>query len=173
MIIFSKNHRIKLNTTYMKLLREMMNRPVSEIMTKKLITVLPTDSLKMVKDIFDNHIIHHIPVVRYRDCVGIISKTDFYKAIHDSRFENPKKAQSENEKLYENFKSEDLMTKKLVKIGPDDKIGTAVELFLENYFHALPIITEEGDIVGIVSSYDILKLFFHEAYPDQELKKIV
>jgi CBS domain-containing protein len=157
----------------MKLLREMMNHPVSEIMTKKLITVLPTDPIGMVKDIFDNHIIHHIPVVRHLDCVGIISKTDFYKAIHDSRFESPKKAESENVKIYENFKAEDLMTKKLVKIGPDDKIGTAVELFLENYFRALPIINDENEIVGIVSSYDILKLFFHEAYPDQELKKIV
>jgi acetoin utilization protein AcuB len=157
----------------MKLLREMMNHPVSEIMTKKLITVLPTDPIGMVKDIFDNHIIHHIPVVRHLDCVGIISKTDFYKAIHDSRFESPKKAESENVKIYENFKAEDLMTKKLVKIGPDDKIGTAVELFLENYFRALPIINDENEIVGIVSSYDILKLFFHEAYPNQELKKIV
>jgi acetoin utilization protein AcuB len=157
----------------MKLLREMMNHPVSEIMTKKLITVLPTDSIGMVKDIFEQHIIHHIPVVRHLDCVGIISKTDFYKAIHDSRFESPKKAESENEKIYENFKAEDLMTKKLVKIGPDDKIGTAVELFLENYFRALPIINDENEIVGIVSSYDILKLFFHEAYPNQELKKIV
>ena len=156
----------------MKLLREMMNRPVSEIMTKKLITVLPTDSLEMVKDIFDNHIIHHIPVVRYLDCVGIISKTDFYKAIHDSRFESPEMAASENQKIYQNFKAEDLMTKKLVKIEPGEKIGTAVELFLENYFHALPIITEDNELVGIVSSYDILRLFFHEAYPDQELKKI-
>jgi acetoin utilization protein AcuB len=157
----------------MKLLREMMNRPVSEIMTKKLFTVLPTDSLKMVKDIFDNHIIHHIPVVRYRDCVGIISKTDFYKAIHDSRFESPETASSENQKIYENFTAQDLMTKKLVKIEPNEKIGTAVELFLENYFHALPIINDENEIVGILSSYDILKLYFHEAYPDQELKKIV
>ncbi len=156
-----------------KILTEMMNRPVLEIMTKKLITVLPTDSLQKVKDIFESHNIHHIPVVRFTDIVGIISKTDFYKAIHDSRFENPKKAASQNEALYNNFKAEDLMTKSVVKINPDDKIGTAVEIFLENYFHALPIVTEDGELVGIVSSYDVLKFVFHEAYPTQELKKII
>lgn len=156
-----------------KLLTEMMNRPVSEIMTKKLITVLPTDSLQMVKDIFESHNIHHIPVVRYLDLVGIISKNDFYKAIHDSRFENPKKAATQNEALYTNFKAEDLMTKSVVKIGPNDKIGTAVEIFLENYFHALPIVNDEAELVGIVSSYDVLRLVFHEAYPTQELKKII
>jgi acetoin utilization protein AcuB len=156
-----------------KIITEMMNRPVSEIMTKKLITVLPTDSIKMVKDIFEQHNIHHIPVVRYKDLVGIISKVDFYKALHDGRFENPETASAENQKILENYKAQDLMTKHVVKIEPGEKIGTAVEIFLENYFHALPIITEDNELVGIVSSYDILKMVFHEAYPTQELKKII
>lgn len=155
-----------------KLLLEMMNRPVSEIMTKKLFTVLPTDSLGKVREIFEQHNIHHIPVVRHLDLVGIISKTDFYKALHDSRFESEKKAQNENQKLLEKYKAEDLMTKKVVKIEPTDKIGTAVEIFLENYFHALPIITEDNELVGILSSYDVLKMVFQGAYPNQELNQI-
>jgi CBS domain-containing protein len=48
---------------------ELMNRPVSEIMTKKLIIVLPTDPLQVVNDIFEKHSIHHIPVVRHLDMV--------------------------------------------------------------------------------------------------------
>jgi acetoin utilization protein AcuB len=150
-----------------------MNRPVSEIMTKKLITVLPTDSIKRVKEIFEQYNIHHIPVVRYLDLVGIISKVDFYKALHDTRFENPEIASVENQKILENYTAQDLMTKHVVKIEPGEKIGTATEIFLENYFHALPIITEDNELVGIVSSYDILKMVFHKAYPTQELKKIV
>jgi acetoin utilization protein AcuB len=105
--------------------------------------------------------------------VGIISKTDFYKAIHGARLENPETAAFENELIYAKFKAEDLMTKNIAKIGPNEKIGTAAEIFLENYFHAIPIVNDEQELVGIVSTYDILKMFFHEAYPDQELKKIV
>lgn len=155
------------------LLAAMMNRPVSEIMTKKLITVIPTDSLKIVKDIFEQHNIHHVLVVRHLELVGIISKTDFYKAIHGARLENPETAAFENELIYAKFKAEDLMTKNIAKIGPNEKIGTAAEIFLENYFHAIPIVNDDAELVGIVSNYDILKMFFHEAYPDQELKKIV
>jgi acetoin utilization protein AcuB len=155
------------------LLADMMNRPVSEIMTKKLITVIPTDSLKIVKDIFEQHNIHHVLVVRHLELVGIISKTDFYKAIHGARLENPETAAFENELIYAKFKAEDLMTKNVAKIGPNEKIGTAAEIFLENYFHAIPIVNDEQELVGIVSTYDILKMFFQEAYPDQELKKIV
>ncbi len=155
------------------LFANMMNQPVSEIMTKKLITVIPTDSLKLVNDLFNQHNIHHILVVRHLDLVGIISKTDFYKAIHGARLENPETAASENEQIYARFKAEDLMTKNVAKIGPDEKIGTAAEIFLENYFHAIPIVNDQQELVGIVSNYDILKMFFHEAYPDQELKKII
>ena len=155
------------------LLTDMMNRPVSEIMTKKLITVIPSDPLEKVKEIFSQHNIHHVLVVRHLELVGIISKTDFYMAIHGERLENAEIAETVNDFIYSRFKAEDLMTKHVVKIGPNDKIGTAVEIFLENYFHAIPILNDDSELVGIVTSYDILKLFFHGAYPDQELKKIV
>jgi acetoin utilization protein AcuB len=105
--------------------------------------------------------------------VGIISKTDFYKAIHGARLESAEVAAAENEVILSKFKAEDLMTKQIAKIGPNEKIGTAAEIFLENYFHAIPIVNEANELVGIVSNYDVLKMFFHEAYPDQELKKIV
>lgn len=155
------------------LLANMMNRPVSEIMTKKLITVIPSDSLTLVNEIFEQHNIHHILVVRHLELVGIISKTDFYKAIHGARLESAEVAAAENEAILSKFKAEDLMTKHISKIGPNEKIGTAAEIFLENYFHAIPIVNDDAELVGIVSNYDILKMFFHEAYPHQELKKIV
>ncbi|MEM8909876.1 MAG: CBS domain-containing protein, partial [Bacteroidota bacterium] len=45
-------------------------------MTTKLLTVNPKDKLQEVKKIFDDHRIHHLPVVRYKTIVGLISKTD-------------------------------------------------------------------------------------------------
>lgn len=156
-----------------KHVREIMNRPVSEIMTKKLIIALPTDSLEVINDIFGQHNIHHIPVVRHLDLVGIISKTDFYKATHESKIEGEESAQTFNKNLFSNFKAEDLMTKHVVKIGPNDKIGTAAEIFLENYFHAIPVINDDNQLVGIVSSYDIIKMFFKESYPTQDLKNLM
>ena len=41
-----------------------------------LVTVNPDENLAQVKEIFDTHKFHHIPVVHFRDIVGIISKTD-------------------------------------------------------------------------------------------------
>lgn len=152
---------------------EIMNRPVSEIMSTKLLTVIPTDNLEKVKEIFEKYNIHHVLVVRYTELVGMISKTDFYKAIHGARLENADNAAAENAILFSKFTAEDLMTKHVAKITPEDKIGTATEIFLENYFHAIPIVTEEGELKGIVTTYDVMQAFFHVAYPNQDLKKIV
>lgn len=155
------------------LVSEIMNRPVSEIMSTKLVTVIPTDGLEKIKEIFETYNIHHIPVVRFTDLVGMISKTDFYKAIHGFRLHDNNAAESENQAILAKYTAEDLMTKAVAKIATTDKIGVAAEIFLENYFHAIPVINEAGELKGIVTTYDITKLFFQEAYPNQELKKIV
>jgi acetoin utilization protein AcuB len=155
------------------LVSEIMNRPVSEIMSTKLITVIPTDTLGKVKEIFETYNIHHILVVRHLELVGMISKTDFYKAIHGARLENAEVAAAENAVIFGKYKAEDLMTKHVSKITPSEKIGTAAEIFLENYFHAIPVVNNEGELKGIVTTYDLIKVYFHEAYPNQELKKIV
>ena len=156
-----------------KSVSEIMNRPVSEFMSTKLVTVIPTDGLEKVKEIFETYNIHHIPVVRFTDLVGMISKTDFYKAIHGLRLHDASQARSENKALLTKYKVEDLMTKHIARVSPEDKVGVAAEIFLENYFHAIPVVNADGELKGIITNYDVIKAFFHVAYPSQELNKMV
>ena len=58
------------------------------------------------------------------------------------------------------------MTKKIATLTPSDKIGSAAELFLEHLFHAVPIV-ENGELVGIITSFDVMKYEFQKAYPSQ------
>lgn len=150
-----------------------MNNPVSDIMTTKLVTVIPTDSLTRVKEIFDTYNIHHIPVVRYKELVGMISKTDFYKLIHGFRLRVTGNEEAETAAILAKHTAEELMTKGVVRINQNDKMGVAAELFLTNYFHAVPIVNDDNELVGLVSTYDIIKYYFHQAYPNQQLEAIV
>lgn len=150
-----------------------MNNPVSDVMTTKLVTVIPTDPLTKVKEIFDNYNIHHIPVVRHRELVGMISKTDFYKLIHGMRLRVTGNEETETQAILESHTAEQLMTKGVVRVNQNDKLGVAAELFLTNYFHAVPIVDDDNQLVGLVTTYDIIKHFFHQAYPNQELQKMV
>ena len=129
--------------------------PVSSIMTKNLITVNPEDKLVKVKEIFDKHKIHHLPVVRYREIVGIISKSDvlyFLKGLGNDRSSE----EVLNNVRLNNYTAQSIMTTGMAKLEPDDKINVALEVFRVNLFHALPVI-DNGELVGILTTYDIIK----------------
>lgn len=126
--------------------------PVSSIMTTDLITVNPKDNLKVVKEIFEGRRIHHLPVVRHKKIVGLISKTDL---LHFLKGANPEKEMARNERLLEEFVAEDIMTTGLAKLESDDRINVALEVFKENLFHAIPIVDGE-ELKGIVTTYDVI-----------------
>ena len=129
--------------------------PVKTIMSTNLITVNEKDKLMVVKEHFDQHSIHHIPVVRYRELVGLISKTDFLFFLRG--FQHSDEDRFVNEARLRAFRAEDLMTTKLAKLTPEDRINVALEIFMENRFHAIPIVAAENELVGILTPYDILK----------------
>ncbi|MEL6863937.1 MAG: CBS domain-containing protein [Bacteroidota bacterium] len=122
--------------------------PVSSIMTEMLYTVNPKDKLRAVKAIFDQHKIHHLPVVRYKKIVGIISKIDLLSFMKGA-------GEEENSLRLDHYCAEDIMTKGLAKLEPDDRINVALEVFKKNLFHALPVVENE-ELVGIVTTYDII-----------------
>lgn len=132
-----------------------MNEPVSSIMTSDLITLSPNDTLDKVSKIFRERRIHHLPVVEGQKLVGLITTYDLFKMG---------KAASE----YTNIKVSEVMTTKLAKLEPSSKVGTAAEIFLENLFHALPIVEGEK-LVGIVTTFDVLRYEFRKEYPSHEL----
>ena len=140
--------------------------PVKSIMTSKLVTVNPADKLTVVKEIFDQNPIHHIPVVRFKELVGIISKTDFmhflrgFSRNEEDRFVNYARLRA--------YTAEDIMTKGLAILSPAERINVALDIFLTNRFHAIPVV-EEGDLVGIVTTFDVIKALADEDVTSEQI----
>lgn len=133
--------------------------PVSELMTRKLVTVIPTDKLDVVKGIFEKQKIHHLPVVKYRTLVGFISKTDL---LHFSKGLKISSGEALEEKArLKHYSVEDIMKTGIATLEPTDRLNVALQLFLENRFHALPIV-ENGELIGMITTYDIIKLLVEE-----------
>src|SRR6187455_1927685 len=133
----------------------MMNEPLSSIMTRNVITVGPDDKLTLARDIFMKNKVHHLPVVHGTKLLGILTTYDLFKFVR-------------REGDYETTSVKEVMTKHVATLEPEDKIGSAAELFLENRFHAVPIV-KEGELKGIVTSFDVIKYEFHKEYPTQEI----
>ncbi len=131
----------------------MMNEPLSSIMTTEIVTAEEDARLSKIKDILDKHQkIHHVPIVKGKKLVGILTTHDIL------RFKN-------NRINFNKTRAKDVMTKKLAVLTPNNKVGAAAELFLENLFHAVPIIDEKKNLLGIVTSFDVLKYSFKKEYP--------
>lgn len=128
--------------------------PISSIMTRDIITLHPSDPLKRAEEIFKANSIHHIPVVQDDKLVGMLSKSDFLffkRGFHQDRTE-------EKWDLFrlKSHQVSEIMTTKLAKLEPTDRVNVAIEVFKENLFHALPIV-EKGQIIGIITTYDIIR----------------
>lgn len=127
--------------------------PVSTIMTSHVITVSPSDPLTLVKKIFDEKKIHHVPVVEAGELKGIISKSDilyFLKGI--------KSAYQDflNKSRLRTYTAGEIMTTGVAKVNSNEKISVVIEVFKENLFHAIPVV-DENQLVGIVTTYDIIQ----------------
>jgi CBS domain-containing protein len=133
--------------------KSMMNEPLSSIMTRNLVTAGPDDTLSVAREIFMRDRVHHLPIVDGNKLVGILTTYDLFKF------------QGRNGS-YNDVKIRELMTTHVATLEPDDKVGSAAELFLENLFHAVPIV-KDGDLHGIVTSFDVLKYEFRKEYPTQ------
>lgn len=131
----------------------MMNEPLSSIMSRNVITAGPEDSLSVAREIFMKNKVHHLPIVDGQRLVGILTTYDMFKV------------QGRNGG-YDSIRVKEVMTTHVATLEPDDKVGTAAELFLENLFHAVPIV-KDGDLHGIVTSFDVLKYEFRKEYPTQ------
>ena len=133
----------------------MMNEKVETIMIKNLITLGPESTVAHAVEIFKSKRIHHIPVVDEGRLVGLITTHDLW-----NKFVSPD--------AFGTTVIKDIMSKKLVKLEPDDKVGTAAELFLDNRFHALPVV-KEGMLVGMVTTFDVLRYEFKREYTSEPI----
>ena len=133
----------------------MMNESVSSIMSTKLQTASPDEPLSRVIEIFKKHRIHHLPIVEDGKLMGLITTSDLMWA--NKSFDE-----------YDQVMIEDVMTTQLATLEPEAKIGSAAQIFLKNWFHALPIVDDQGNLLGIVTTFDVLKYNFKKEYPNED-----
>jgi CBS domain-containing protein len=135
---------------------------VKHIMTTDLITADPDETLDAVRHkLMDNHI-QHIPVVDGKKIVGIISKGDIHRMEHHFTLFRSEKALESNRQIFATILASEIMTKSLVKLKDTDSATIAVDLFRENLFHALPVVNDKDQLVGMISPLDLLRYAFDE-----------
>ena len=132
---------------------------VSKIMTENVLTVNVNNNLHEVVDLLKRNKIRHIPVVDGKEVVGIISKTDVNRLTFSSLFDNQEGA---DEAVLTMLSIAQVMTHKPRLVKSDDPIKDVAEIFSQEEFHALPVIGHDGELVGIVTTTDVIRYMLEQ-----------
>ena len=130
----------------------MMTERLRSIMTTNVVTVTPQQTVADAWDIIKHKRYHHIPVVEGKRLVGIITSYDLMQL---------EVCPSE----YGEHAIADVMTQHVAYLTPDEQVGAAAEVFMEHLFHGLPICNDRHELVGIVTTHDILQYAYYKEYP--------
>jgi len=144
---------------------ELLSLTVKEVMTSDLKTVYEDTILKDVHQLFETENIHHIPVITSENkFLGIISKSDLMLLLDWGTKLNLPASLRKNTFLLTSNLAKDVMETNVIKIGPDDTIKKCVQIFRENYFRAMPVVTSTNELVGIITTYDLMIMAYTEMY---------
>ena len=129
---------------------------VGDIMTSDVITAEMDDTVERIAEIFEQKHIHHIPILEGTRIVGVVSDRDVLKAI--SPFANTIGDVTRDRNTLKR-KAHQLMTRKVVTICPTDTAREAAATMMEHKFNCLPVLSNEGAVVGIVTKTDVMRCF--------------
>jgi len=144
---------------------------VSKIMTRRVVSVMPGDSLLYVESLLIHNRISRIVIQRNRVPVGIITYRDFVpaklphwivqsadpKEVKDYRTKKDLNDFQVNQMSHLlHFKAVDIMTSNPITVNADEDVGVAVLLMIRNGISGLPVV-KNSKLVGIITKIDIVK----------------
>lgn len=154
-------------------------KKVKDVMTPHVHIVQPSTHFKSMARMMRAGRIGAVPVVDVSGrVVGIVSETDLLPK------EEPQNALShhllesqERRELRRKAKglvAADVMTTPAITVTPDTPIRDAVRILVEDHITHLPVVGPAGDLVGIVSRSDLLRLFAREDVRiEEEVRQMV
>jgi acetoin utilization protein AcuB len=130
---------------------------VKELMSTKITTIGPEDTLDRVVVLFHFNAIRHLPVVEKGNLVGIISDRDV-KKILGPKHQQVTIKESGSVITIPARKVRTAMNRNLTTIGPEDKASDAAAIMAKRKIGCLPVVKKKR-LVGIITSTDILRAF--------------
>lgn len=123
-----------------------MDQPkiVADIMTRDLVTLNEEDNLGRLEYGMTQQRIRHLPVVDGRRLVGLITHRDLLRA-------------AAGKVGAEAFVAR-VMTRDPTTVRPETSLGDAARILAESKFGCLPVVDRDGNLVGIVTEHDFVKL---------------
>lgn len=131
-----------------------VEEPVTKLMTTPVHSITVDQHLSDARRIMTRARIHHVPVVDGRRLVGLISASDIMSLGYG---EAPEPGGDLAKIMDLAHAVADVMQRDLVTIGDGQSVRKAAELLSTGSFHALPVVDENRELLGMITSTDLVR----------------
>jgi CBS domain-containing protein len=144
---------------------------VADVMTTDVVSVTRRTSYQQIARLLRQHHLTAVPVLTPEGRVaGVVSEADLLRKqeLHEDAEHEPAWLLRPGDRGKADAQTaEGLMTTPAVTIGPDAVLGTAARVMSARHVKRLPVVDEDGKLVGIVSRTDLLRVFLR---PDADIE---
>lgn len=127
---------------------------VRDVMSSPVITVQMDDFLWSVRDAFFAHKCRHVVVMERHKVYGVVSDRDVLRVmspfVGNEAMERSQDANTLKKRVHQ------IMSRSPITIGPDEFVAAASMKMIDQRVSSLPVVDDDGKLVGIVTSRDIL-----------------
>lgn len=147
---------------------------LKDVMSKDVMTLSPNDSLETAARLFVENKISGAPVVdAYHNVVGILTEGDLVRQqkpltkpvflmFLDSAFPINYKEINHDLEAMTAIDVSQLMTKDVISLHEYDDISQAADIMIERKINRVPVINDEGQLLGIVTRQDVIRATYLE-----------
>jgi CBS domain-containing protein len=144
---------------------------VKDVLSNEVVTVSPDDTLQAALELMTESHLTALPVISAEErCVGILSASDVVEMARTMNEETRGSAAGDVESyqsVYDSVADHDLarrtvgefMTDSVTTVTGDITLSAAASEMLRYHVHRLPVLDEDGKLLGIISTMDILQAF--------------
>lgn len=115
---------------------------VKKFMSSEPVTVSEETGVGEAVNLLKKHSVRHLPVVKGKKVVGLVSETELRGAIFPA--------------MLEDLTVKDLMISQPVTVDPEAPLEEAARLIYHNKVTALPVVDKTGELGGIITMVDML-----------------
>jgi acetoin utilization protein AcuB len=135
--------------------------PVKAWMTSEPETITPETTLLEVHRVMGVKRIRSLPVMEGNKLVGIVTRTDLLSADPSKLYS---KGDQDRSRQIVDQPARIIMTPNPMTISEDEMMQKAAKLMLDHKFHCLPVVNDDGQLVGIVTETDIFHMIVHKGW---------
>jgi len=131
---------------------------VGEVMTNKVFSLRPEQTMREALDEFKKYRISGAPVAVCGNLRGILSIEDLIRSLRDGRID---------------LTVADYMTSNVITAKKEDQVIEALKLFVKSHIGRLPVLDSENKLVGILTKGDITNGLLQALQNDFEAEELI